>query len=90
MNTPEKEQLYKRKAAFLNVHNRYKNINLLQIDLNSAPFCYPCLLDTVERADKLVNQLQKEGQTIYRYWNYLPKSFNEYKFYSRLVPIPLI
>ena len=80
----------KRKREFLNLHNKYKEINLLKIDLSSIPFCYPCLVDTEENADKLALSLKKEGKTIYRYWNALPKSFNEYKFYSRLVPIPIV
>ena len=72
-------------------HERLKN-NLLNIDIaeHCIPFCYPYLAPDIESADKLVEQLTKqEGKIIYRYWNALPKSYNEYKFYSRLVPIPL-
>ena len=39
---------------------------------------------------KVVEKLKKEGKTVYRYWNPLPKNYNEYKFYSRLVPIPIL
>ena len=65
--------------------------NQLKIDIqqNTVPFCYPYLAPTIELADKLVEKLTKDGKTIYRYWNNLPKTYNEYKFYSRLVPIPL-
>ena len=83
------EVILKRKYEFLKLHDNYKNINLLNIDLNSIPFCYPCLVDTIESADKLVAELKQEGKMVYRYWNLIPESFNEYKFYSRLVPIPI-
>ena len=79
-----------RKQKFIILHNKYKAHNLLNIDLNSNPFCYPCLVDTAANADTLVEELNKQGLTIYRYWNFLPKNFNEYKFYSRLVPIPIM
>ena len=84
-----KELIIERKNKFFQLHQKYKNINLLNIDIASVPFCYPCLADTIENADKLVQELKKEGKTIYRYWNTLPKNYNEYKFYSRLVPIPI-
>ena len=84
-----KELLNARKTKFLELHKKYKKINLLDIDENSLPFCYPCLVDTIGNADRLVQELKKEEKIIYRYWNPLPTDFNEYKFYSRLVPIPI-
>lgn len=81
---------YTRKKIFLRLHEKFAKINLLQIDTNSIPFVYPCLLNNINDADNLVDKLNKEGKIVYRYWNYLPKSFNEYKFYSRLVPIPIL
>jgi len=80
-----------RKQKFLELHSKYRQINTLNIDILdiTSPFVYPCLTKTIEEADELVKQLKKEGKTIYRYWNNLPENFNEYKFYSRLVPIPL-
>ena len=56
---------------------------------DSIPFCYPYLAKTIDEADKLAYELMNKGLQIYRYWRPLPKSYNEYKFYSRLVPIPL-
>jgi hypothetical protein len=47
------------------------------------------LLPTEELANKYATNFIKEGKEIFRYWNCLPKTFNEYKFYKRLVPIPL-
>ena len=79
-----------RREKFLALHEKYKSVNLLDIDTNSVPFVYPCLANTVEEADNLVKALKEEGKTVYRYWSPLPKSFNEYKFYSRLVPIPVL
>ncbi|MCM1004591.1 MAG: hypothetical protein NC408_09675 [Candidatus Gastranaerophilales bacterium] len=87
---PAKPNL-KRQEEFFRLHKEFKEHNLLKIDIkqNDIPFCYPLLANTQEEADNIAKNLQKEGKIIYRYWNNLPKSFNEYKFYSRLVPIPL-
>lgn len=86
------------------LHEEYGKDNLLKIDTNDIysdiypkiypypyPLCiYPFLAETEDYADKLVKDLKRKGKTIYRYWNPLPMSFNEYKFYSRLVPIPVL
>ena len=79
-----------RKKIFLELHKKYSASNLLNIDTNSIPFIYPYLAKTTEEADKLVKQIKGKGKMVYRYWSPLPKSFNEYKFYSRLVPIPIL
>lgn len=86
----DKEDKSRRKQIFLDLHKKYKDINLLEIDTNTIPFCYPCLLKSAAEADNLVKILKEEGKTVYRYWSPLPESFNEYKFYSRLVPIPVL
>ena len=79
-----------RRKNFLKLHEKYANKNLLNIDTNSiSPFCYPCLLEDEAQADKLAKELEKAGLKIYRYWEELPKNFNEYKFFRNLVPIPL-
>ncbi len=80
---------YNRRNKFLAIHEKLKSKNCLNIKLNedSIPFCYPYLAETIDEADRFVNS-HKE-LTIYRYWNALPASYNEYKFYSRLVPISL-
>ena len=80
-----------RQKSFKNLHKKYHSKNLLKIDLESAnsPFCYPFLANSTSEADKLVKDLNENEITIYRYWKPLPKNYNEYKFYSRLVPIPL-
>lgn len=79
-----------RREMFLKYHKKLSD-NELNIDISDSciPFCYPYLAPSVEIADKLVEKLTADGKTIYRYWNNLPKTYNEYKFYSRLVPIPL-
>lgn len=79
-----------RKKIFLDLHEKYGNTNLLKIDTNTIPFIYPYLAATIQEADKLADELKKKGKTVYRYWSPLPKSFCEYKFYSRLVPIPIL
>ncbi len=75
---------------FFELHKIYSGINKLNINLTNDeyPFAYPLLATSIEKADNLVKNLSKQNITIYRYWNSLPKNFNEYKFYSRLVPIP--
>ena len=82
----------KRLKKFLYLHQKYKDSNNLKISISSleAPFVYPYLADTIDIADSLAKSLKEEGKTIYRYWNPLPQNFNEYKFYSRLVPIPVL
>ncbi len=87
--SPEKPD-FLRREMFLKYHKKLSD-NELNIDVSDSciPFCYPYLAPSVEIADKLVEKLTADGKTIYRYWNNLPKSYNEYKFYSRLVPIPL-
>ena len=80
-----------RLKGFLDLHKKYGGINQLDINTNKEciPFCYPLLCKTEAEADKIAQTLEKQGFTIYRYWNNLPKSYNEYKLYSRLVPIPI-
>ena len=85
---PENIQRY---DCFMNYHKLLKGTNQLNINIKKdcVPFCYPYLATDISTADKLVEKLTAEGKVIYRYWNNLPKTYNEYKFYSRLVPIPL-
>ena len=86
-----KPEILKRKEDFLKLHNKYKTVNRLKINTSKiiAPFVYPCLCETTYEADMLVSDLKNQGKIIYRYWNLLPENYPEYKFYSRLVPIPL-
>jgi len=81
----------KRLAIFKQLHKKYKKSNLLNINIDScsSPFCYPLLANSNKDADELATKLTKQGLTIYRYWNLLPENYSEYKFYRRLVPIPL-
>ena len=86
----EYNDLSERRKNFLELHKKYGEINLLNIDENAnSPFCYPCLLNSEAKADALVLQLKSDGMKIYRYWEKLPEYFPEYKFFSRLVAIPL-
>ena len=79
-----------RKEKFLQLHNKYGDKNLLNIDTSAkSPFCYPCLLKTSDMADELVKKLKTDGYKIYRYWEELPKDFPEYRFYACLVAISL-
>lgn len=76
---------------FKNLHKRFKENNRLNININSvkSPFCYPYLASSDNEADQIAEKLTTEGLIIYRYWNNMPKNYNEYKFYRRLVPIPI-
>ena len=80
-----------RKKEFFKYHKFYSEINELKIDIDNikSPFAYPFLLEKETEADNLVKELNSKGINIIRYWNPLPKNYNEYKFYSRLVAIPL-
>ena len=79
-----------RKEKFLELNKRFSSINMLNIDENSnSPFCYPCLTNKEKNAAELVKYLTAKGLNIYRYWDKLPKTYNEYRFFARLVPIPL-
>lgn len=62
------------------------NIKIIKDDV---PFVYPYLAKTEKEANELVNQLQKENITVYRYWNNMPNSYPEKIFYTNLVAIPL-
>lgn len=85
-------KIQERNNIFFEFHKNYGNTNLLKFDINSVtcPFVYPYLAQTIQEADEFVEFLKEEGKTVYRYWSPLPKSFCEYKFYSRLVPIPVL
>lgn len=89
-NLADNKNISIRIEKFIELHQKYKTTNLLDIDTDSIPYIYPYLAKTIQDADRLVKQLKKEGKTVYRFWNPLPKSFCEYKFYSRLVPIPIL
>jgi hypothetical protein len=56
-----------RKKKFQELYNKYAPTNLLKIDKESIPFCYPFLAESTEKADELVKELEKQGLTIYRY-----------------------
>ena len=95
VDIPQPDSLQKKRLnQFMKLHQTYSSINKLNIVAKNSiypyPFCYPLLAETEEIADSIVKDLTQKGLTIYRYWNALPKSYNEYKFYSRLVPIPLL
>ncbi len=78
------------KTNFFKLHEKYENTNQLIIDTETiSPFCYPYLANTNTEADDVANSFEQQGVTIYRYWNNLPENFGEYKFYRRLVPIPI-
>lgn len=61
----------------------------IKLSKKDVPFVYPYLAKTEMEANELVNQLQKEHITIYRYWNNMPNSYPEKIFYTNLVAIPL-
>ena len=78
----------KRLEKFRKLHKKYGRINRLNLNLTpqDVPFVYPCLTDN---PDKLVSELESQRITVLRYWDKIPESYPEYKFYSSLVPIPL-
>ena len=72
-----------RLEKFLGWHEKLGKTNLLKFELSEidVPFVYPYLSE---------KDYDFKNLLIYRYWNSLPKTFNEYKFYKYLKPIPLV
>ena len=81
----------KRLEKFKTLHLKYSDKNILNFDISSieSPFCYPYLFEDETSACIFAKEMKNKGITIYRYWDNLPENYNEYKFYKRLVPIPL-
>ncbi|MGN0018106.1 MAG: hypothetical protein ACI37S_03595 [Candidatus Gastranaerophilaceae bacterium] len=65
----------------------YGKTNELNISLEQGevPFVYPYFT----RNEKIGYELEKQGLLIFRYWEGLPSTFEEYNFYKYLIPIPL-
>lgn len=86
----ENYNLY-RKKIFIELHNKYKFQNQIEIDIENIifPFCYPLLCENEVIADEIADKLTNKGYKIFRYWNNLPKNYNEYKFFRYLIPITL-
>ena len=65
----------------------YGNSNKLKISLVKVdyPFVYPYYSES----EDVGYELAKQGKMVFRYWEGLPSTFEEYKFYRYLVPIPL-
>lgn len=82
----EQEKLI-RLNNFNKYHEKYGKYNELcfSLDKNEIPFVYPYY--TFD--DQIGYELEKQGLLIYRYWDGIPATFNEYSFYKHLVPIPL-
>jgi len=83
------DEKLRRREKFIEIHNKYSSTNILKIDIDSVPFCYPYLAKNLEDADIIAKELIDKGFEVYRYWNAIPENYNEYKFYSRLVPLPI-
>ncbi len=67
----------KRREEFKILNKKYGKTNLLVFKkVPLSPFCYPYLAGTNEEADKLAENLIEKGETIYRYWNNLPRNYN--------------
>lgn len=79
------------KITRLNNYKRYEEIfkskNELNISLekDEIPFVYPLYT----QYEQIGYDLEKQGLLIFRYWDGLPKTFDEYNFYKYLIPIPL-
>lgn len=58
---------------------------VFSLEKDEIPFVYPYYTHD----DSIVKELEKQGLLIYRYWEGLPATFDEYNFYKYLIPIPL-
>lgn len=68
---------------------KYGAVNNLKFNLpaGAAPYKYPYLASSTAQADKTAAELEKQGKTIFRYWNNLPDSFAEKEFYTKLAAL---
>lgn len=82
------EEKQKRLSNFYKYHELYSNKNELRLNLkqNEYPFVYPLLT----KDEGIGYKLEKQGLMIFRYWNGIPKNYDEYDFYRYLVPIPIV
>jgi len=82
------EEKQKRLSNFYKYHKLYSNKNELKINLqkDEIPFVYPLLT----KDEQLGYELEKQGLMIFRYWNGIPKHFEEYEFFKYLIPIPIV
>lgn len=78
----------KRLEKFYNIHNVLKDSNNLKFLINNdnVPYIYPYLTNDKETNSDIVRNILNK-YTALRFWNNLPKSFNEYKFYKYLMAI---
>ena len=74
---------------FQKYDKKYAGMNLLKFDLekNDVPYKYPLLLEYEKEADKIASSLEKQGITIFRYWNNMPENFEEKIFYKNLITL---
>lgn len=81
------EDKKKRLERFSEFNDKYKSFNELSLNLENGeiPFVYPLLTYDKE----LSYEITKNNDFILRYWNTLPESFLEYRFYKYLIPVPL-
>jgi len=72
---------------FFKFAQKYDKINELSFNLekDEIPFVYPLYTHDEE----IGYNLEKQGLQIYRYWDGLPATFDEYNYYKYLIPIPL-
>ena len=77
-----------RLECFFELSEKFGKANELKIEPEKGeiPFVYPLLM----RDENLAEKITKGNDFVLRYWTNLPESFNEYKFYRYLIPIPLI
>lgn len=61
----------------------------IKLNTNDVPFVYPYLAKSTEKANRIVEELNRENITIFRYWNNMPDSYPEKNFYTNLVAISL-
>lgn len=62
-----------------------KNELGFRLEDGEIPFVYPYYTQD----ERVGYDLEKQGLLIYRYWEGLPKTFDEYQFYKYLIPVPL-
>ena len=86
-NIDFEEEQQRRLSNFYKYETLYSKQNEINFNLKKEdiPFVYPLLT----KNEKLGYELEKQGLMIFRYWNGIPKNFEEYYFYKYLIPLPL-
>lgn len=87
-NTQFGTEITKRTERFNRLHGILckKNVIKIRLQNDEIPFIYPYMCDN---ADETVRKLDEHGIYVLRYGSNLPKTYFEYRFFEKLIMLPL-